>query len=73
MKRFFRTAGFIHLKTGFYTLLLVLFLPSCATVLLKKDYSVNISSDLPGSKVAVSDTVYDLPARIKIKIKKQTV
>jgi hypothetical protein len=52
--------NFIYLST-------LLFFSSCATLILKKDYGVHVYTDLPNAKAEIRDSVYNLPADIKIR------
>ena len=40
---------------------------SCATILKKKTYNVKVTSDLEHAQVKVADSIYMLPAKIKLE------
>ena len=52
-------------------LMLIISFTSCATLVLKKDYEVQISSNISEAKAEIQDSIYDLPAEIRIKRSKE--
>lgn len=52
-------------------LLTILLLSSCATLVLRKNYTINVSADLPNAKAEILDSVYILPAKFVIKRSKE--
>ncbi len=47
------------------------FLSSCATLILRKDYNINVSTNLPDAKAEIFDSIYRLPAYFKISRSKE--
>lgn len=43
------------------------FFSSCATLILRKDYNIHVSTDLPKAKAEILDSVYSLPTNFKIR------
>lgn len=50
-----------------YLLIVILFMTSCATLINKQEYPLEIRTNINNSKVQLNDTTYDLPATIKIR------
>lgn len=46
-------------------------LSSCATLITRKDYNINVSTDLPNASAEIIDSIYSLPADFKIKRSKE--
>lgn len=44
---------------------------SCASLILRKDYNIRVSTNLPNAKAQLSDSIYNLPAEFKVKRSKQ--
>jgi len=40
---------------------------SCATILLRKEYKVSVSTDLPNAKAEIRDSIYYLPADVTLR------
>lgn len=49
----------------------IFFLTSCATLMLKKDYNIKVSSNVPNAKAEIQDSVYSLPSEFLIKRSKE--
>ncbi len=49
----------------------IFLLSSCATLILRKDYNIKVSTDLPNAKAEILDSVYSLPAEFKIRRSKK--
>jgi hypothetical protein len=49
----------------------IIFLSSCATLILRKDYDIRVSSNVPNAKAEILDSVYCLPAEFQIKRSKE--
>ena len=49
----------------------VVFFPSCATLTLKNNYDILFESNVENAKLQVSESVYDLPANVKVKRSKE--
>ena len=52
-------------------LALTICLTSCATIFSRKTYTAKLFSDAPGAKAKVNDSIYALPAKVKLKRSKQ--
>lgn len=52
-------------------LLIALSLTSCSTITSRKTYSAKFFSDAPNAKAKIGDSIYTLPARVKLKRSKQ--
>lgn len=44
---------------------------SCATLITRKDYNINVSTNLPNAKAEILDSIYSLPADFKIRRSKE--
>jgi hypothetical protein len=53
--------------------ILLLTLTSCATITLRKTYDVRFSSDLMKAKISINDSIYDLPATVRVKRSKDSL
>lgn len=49
----------------------LVFLSSCATLMLKKDYNIRVSANVPDAKAEIQDSIYSLPAEFRIKRSKE--
>lgn len=49
----------------------IILLSSCATLMLRKDYDIRVSSNVPNAKAEIRDSVYSLPAEFRIKRSKE--
>lgn len=49
----------------------IIFLSSCATLMLRKDYDIRVSSNVPNAKAEIQDSVYSLPAEFRIRRSKE--
>ncbi len=54
------------MKKILLAILACIFLSSCATILKKKKYDLNVTSNLLNAKVKVYDSLYQLPNKIKV-------
>ncbi len=45
----------------------IIFFSSCATIILKKDYTIKVTTDMPNAKAEIFDSIYSLPAEFSIK------
>lgn len=46
-------------------------LSSCATLITRRDYNVNVSTNLPNAKAEILDSIYSLPVDLKIRRSKE--
>ncbi|MFP9112441.1 hypothetical protein ACLI1A_00760 [Flavobacterium sp. RHBU_3] len=58
-------------KSALLLLPIILLLTSCATVFNRKEYNIKLTSKQPNLKVKVNDSVYTLPAKVKVQRSKQ--
>ncbi|MBN2778429.1 MAG: hypothetical protein JXR36_12335 [Bacteroidales bacterium] len=56
---------------NFILLILLLIFSSCATIITRKEYNINISTNLPNAKAEILDSIYNLPADFNIKRSKE--
>jgi hypothetical protein len=52
------------MKHGFLLLILALFMTSCATLINKQEYPLEIRSNAMDSKVQLNDSIYELPGKL---------
>jgi len=45
----------------------IVFFSSCATLVLRKDYDVKVTTDVSNAKAEILDSIYNLPAKFKIQ------
>ena len=45
----------------------IVFFSSCATLVLRKDYDVKVTTDVPNAKAEILDSIYNLPAEFRIQ------
>ena len=55
----------------FILIVLIFTLSSCATILLRREHKIEVTSNLPGAKVEILDSTYLLPAEFRIKRSKK--
>lgn len=61
------------MKHKYLLIILLTTLTSCATIMTRRDYYVNIYSNANNSKVQILDSTYNLPAKIKIERSKSNL
>lgn len=49
----------------------IILLSSCATLILRKDYDIRVSSNVQNAKAEIQDSVYSLPAEFRIRRSKE--
>ncbi len=55
------------MKRNLFLLFYCFLFSSCATLFSKKNCFVQVSSDIPNSKIKIKDSIYSLPAKISLK------
>ena len=55
------------MRPTLYILIFSFLLTSCATVITRKSYKMNINTNAKNAKVGILDSIYQLPATVKVK------